>query len=101
MDRKRPHSQFSDVHQRSFRANRGNNGTKNHKKGSASPASNFVSAKDKADAHRNYIGANKVPKYQQKPVYKVIQNFMDDDEDEEKLIMQMLEARKRELYYTG
>lgn len=99
-DRDRYHSQYRNVEQRNFRETQGNRGTKNNKKVSASPASNFVSAKDKADAHRNFIGAKKIPKYQQKPVHKVLQNFMDDDEDEEELIMQMLDARKKELYET-
>lgn len=99
-ERDRFHSQNRNVQQRNFRETQGNRGTKNNKKVSASPASNFASAKDKADAHRNFIGAKKMPKYQHKPVHKVLQNFMDDDEDEEELIMQMLDARKKELYET-
>jgi hypothetical protein len=50
---------------------------------SASPASHFMSAKDKAKAHKDLIGAKKKHKYAHKPIHRVLNNFMDDDEEED------------------
>jgi len=73
-----------------------------NKQVSASPASKFISAKDKAYAHRNFLGNNKTSKkYHQKPVHKILNNFMDEEDDEdEEIIMGKLNERKKELLST-
>lgn len=73
---------------------------------SASPASNFISAKDKASAHRNYIDNKN--KAQDASDYttlndkaspnNLIKKFESDDEDEEDLISQMMVVRKINLH---
>lgn len=50
---------------------------------SASPASHFMSAKDKAKAHKDMIGTKKKHKYAHKPIHKVLNNFMEDDDEED------------------
>ena len=77
---------------------------------SASPASNFISAKDKASAHRNYIDNQRsqnreqsLPKSNQFNSANINSNtnqnnFNIDDEDEEDLIKQMIVTRKIELH---
>lgn len=66
---------------------------------SASPASNFQSAREKATAHKTYINRKK-GKYRQKPIHKILDNFMDDDEEDEEAIMKMLNDRKQELFHV-
>ena len=101
----RYHSQNRNIQSRNFMVN-----TPKNKIISASPASHFASAKDKASVHRNIIDSkrNKVNKIvnPSRPVYKV---DLDDEsldkqkqarfqEDEDKLILEMLNRRKRVLF---
>lgn len=91
-DKNRYHSQVRDITHKDFRAPASN------KIPSASPASTFVLPKEKSTTQRSTMGPKKPQtKYPHKPVHKVYHNFMEDDNDEE-IIMQMLEARKRDLY---
>jgi len=52
-----------------------------NKKGSASQAYQFMSAKDKALAHKNYIGSSKALQNSSRPSQKVVNNFMEEGDE--------------------
>ncbi|CAI2363976.1 unnamed protein product [Moneuplotes crassus] len=84
----RSHSQIGGVKKKTFRHQNMQIPKASNKMISASPASNFMSSRDKPQTHKKYV---------QKPVHKVLNNLMEEEEDEE-IIMKMLNDRKKELF---